>query len=62
MKGKLDAQDMTHRRDGEVSTELGADWLRQRKKASEGKVDGLDVYVMVWAIDITYDDQAKDTR
>jgi hypothetical protein len=40
---------------------LGADGPRQRWRACEAKVDGLEVYVMVWVIHITYEDQAEDT-
>jgi hypothetical protein len=40
---------------------LGADAPRQRWRACEAKVDGLEVYVMVWVIHITYEDQAEDT-
>jgi hypothetical protein len=38
---------------------LGAEGPKQRWRASKAKVDELEVYVMVWVIHITYDDQAK---
>lgn len=47
-------------RGGEAWARLGAEGPRQRWRASEAKVDGLEVYVMVWVIHIIWDDQVKD--
>ena len=40
---------------------FGAEGPKQRWRASETKVDGLKVYVVVWVIHIIYGDQAKDS-
>jgi hypothetical protein len=40
---------------------LGAEGPKQWWRACKAKFDGLEVYVMVWVIHITYDDQAKDS-
>ena len=63
VKGKLVGLAPMDRGDGEgQASGLGAEGPKQRWRASDTKVDGLEVYVVVWVIiHIIYGDQAKDS-
>ena len=62
VKGKLVGLAPMDQGDGEGQPSgLGAKGPKQQWRASETKVDGLEVYMMVWVIHIIYEDQAKDS-
>jgi hypothetical protein len=62
VKGKLVGLVQMDRGDGEgQASGLGAEGPKQRWRGSETKVNGLEVYVVVWVIHIIYEDQAEDS-